>query len=351
MAGCGAVALALCATGCTSGSSTATTSGPTTTLTHVSTQPLVVPMKVLTSGTPTGWVPVDWGRVQISVPASWSVEFGVMFCRGEGSAVELGATKGTTANCNMYQKSSSPSTVHMFGTAASGAGRRTQVNGLPVVVFPAPTGELDYGIPGLREEVDAAGPLARRIIDTLTVSPRAVLWTSPPPVVPSSWKTIAFDGIAARVPASWPVETTRIAWAFFEPCGGNGVWSGEPGVVLDTDRIEGVTYCYAEWPGMLWPVSVPVDHLGIDSTTSEPGLAATAHCAHNYGLDVCALGGWGSVLNLRVTESDGRDLVVTISLAGSGLVARTIMFSLRPAPVPAPAPKLAPKPAPAPAPA
>jgi hypothetical protein len=267
------------------------------------------------------------------------VEFGAKPCPREHSIVELGRTEIPAENCSLFNGPTSGPIVHVFGNAEMANGPKSEVNGIAVVSLRAPAGQLRYQIPAFGEEVDLSGPPASRIIDTLTASPRAVLWTKTP-AASSLWKTIVFDGLSARVPASWPVQQTDETDYLF-PCGSNGVWSGSSDVLVDTDRNDVSYSCPMEWPGQPWSVSAPVDHLAI----GPPVVGSTAKCVHSNGLDVCALAGTGSVLYLQVGEPRGRTAAVTISLAGDGLVARTIMGSLRPAPASEPTFGTAPAPA------
>ena len=81
---------------------------------------------------------------------------------------------------------------------------------MPVYLGPNDLTLLSYFAPSLGVEVIAKGRVvARRIVDTLTRSPRAfVLAPGPAPSVPSSWRSVIFAGLRFSVPATWSVKRT-----------------------------------------------------------------------------------------------------------------------------------------------
>ena len=118
-------------------------------------------------------------------------------------------------------------------------------------------------------------------------SPRVkALAPSPAPSVPPSWRFLSFAGLRFSVPANWPVERTE-TWNL---CGPVDIVSAQ-GVTLDTDKTFLALPCPAPLP---FPV-MPSDGMRVDSTV--PGRA--------------------------------KPVFVSIGLAGSGMVARTILYSLR----------------------
>jgi hypothetical protein len=135
---------------------------------------------------------------------------------------------------------------------------------------------------------------------------------------------VAFAGLSFSVPADWAVERTE-TWNL---CGPVQV-AIRQGVTLDTDK----TFLALPCPAPLsFPVT-PSDGVRVDSGAQGPtGLfSAGGACIHAAGLTTCPSSTPDySILLLRVTVP-GRVTPVSVSvgLAGSGMVARTILCSLR----------------------
>jgi hypothetical protein len=69
------------------------------------------------------------------------------------------------------------------------------------------SGAVTYDVPSLGVSLVATTPAARQIVSTLAGSAlHAVLSATYPVAVPAGWRTVDFGGIAASVPASWPVR-------------------------------------------------------------------------------------------------------------------------------------------------
>jgi hypothetical protein len=99
--------------------------------------------------------------------------------------------------------------------------------------------------------------------------------------------------------------------------------------VLSTDKRFFAVACplIGQWP------QLPVDGVQIDSGPYAPSVTASSNCLDLNALHACLAAGASyaySILVLKVTVP-GREkpVVVSIGLAGSGMVARTILYSLR----------------------
>src|SRR5262249_18496455 len=78
------------------------------------------------------------------------------------------------------------------------------IHGIRVYRLPAEPGSLRYLVPELGVQVGARGPLARRVLATLTRSPLSVvLGHGPAGSVPRSWIGHQFGGIRFAAPGSW----------------------------------------------------------------------------------------------------------------------------------------------------
>jgi hypothetical protein len=321
-----AVALAAC--------TNSPTVSPTTT-----TRPLNVNVisttAVDTEATPTGWVPVAFGDAQVSVPISFFVWYpGMNPCElsfskpnslflGPGAAAYracVGPTEIAFGPADLGSQSSRESPVRLHGI---------QMYALRL------KGVLRYYVPSLGVEVTAVGPLARRILDTLTRSPRAVVLASgPEPVVPSYWNRLIYQGLAFAAPRSWPVIRTTQNMGIGH-CSNTGAIFYGPNVILSTDNGIAVFRCVDPEP----TPQLPQDGVQVDvgtrtlSQLAEQGLRLvfSEHCLKVNGLKACpATSPAYSILVLKVTvPGRSKPVYVSIGLAGNGMAARTILYSLR----------------------
>lgn len=336
---CAAAALALAA--CSTPSATTPTSAPTTSTTAPS-RPLPV---VLTAATPKGWIPVDLGDAQLSVPSTFDVAYpGQDICEvvptgtaglllvnpGRVSAVCPPPAPGTRTLVRIIPVRRVPAAfAHKTPPSAR--------NGVRVLMgSSAATGITEYA-PSLHVEVVAEGPMARRVAQTLTRSPRAVvLAPGPAPAVPSGWHLVRWGGVEISVPPSWPVRHTD--WALpgiAGVCGGVGGVVLSAGVTLSNDtRNPAVINCplalFRPAPGRKPATGLVIDSGktgGIEHFPWEPA----SRCLHINGLSACpARTPDYSVVVLEVTVP-GRKLptIVSVGFAGNGMVARRILYSLR----------------------
>jgi hypothetical protein len=204
------------------------------------------------------------------------------------------------------------------------------LNGVAVYEVPSygPEPVLDYYAPSIGVEVLATGPLARRIADTLARSPRIVaLASGPAPAVPSSWHQVTFVGLRFSVPAGW--RTYR--WVDVGICSGNGP------TLLGGDRVSLTNGTHlstaCQQPVELPIVRRPGNGVQVDVEPSSILVTGTfsTNCLSFHGLTACpATSPAYSILVLKVTvPGRSKPVYVSIGLAGNGMVARTILYSLR----------------------
>jgi hypothetical protein len=95
------------------------------------------------------------------------------------------------------------------------------LNGVRVYRVLTAASYVGYYAPSLGVELTARGPLARRIVNTLTRSPRTVaLASGPAPAVLPSWQKLSFQSLTFAAPVKWPVEYTLSDYPFGWICGG-----------------------------------------------------------------------------------------------------------------------------------
>ena len=323
----------------------ACTSAPTasSTTTTVPAQPLPA---IDLSATPAGWVPVAYGGAQVSVPASWSVYYpGWTDCGIKGDSLYLGPATATTAGCfiGFSPRTTQVNLRHIDRVPSPyRSDKPVNVNGVAVYVTPSygPHPVLVDYAPSIGVEVTATGPLARQIVNTLTRSPRVVaLASGSVPTVPSSWHTVTFQGLAFASPGSWPVTRTLFNQGIGYPCAVPGValWLSPSVVALHTDQRIYAYIC----PAPVRPPGpqTPKDGIQVDAgsqtatqlTAQGLRLSFSRHCLALHGLTACpAISPAYSILVLKVTvPGRSKPVYVSIGLAGNGMVARTILYSLR----------------------
>jgi hypothetical protein len=290
------------------------------------------------SSTPTGWVPVAYGDAQVSVPASFSVIYpGQYPCNpfSNVGTIFLGPM-GSPDSCVTSASGGAKTTVvylrqQRFPSESLSGLQPIMRNGLRL--FDASVdGIFGYYSPLLGAVVAASGPLAPGVLDTLTPSPRLLaLASGSAPKAPVSWHSLTFAGLRFLAPASWRVERTQTTPVLGNICTTPGVAFWETAVVLSTDaRRILVPACPLERP---FPQQ-PVDGVQVDSgLKTEPMITLTIskHCLSLHGLTACpATSPAYSILVLKVTvPGRSKPIYVSIGLAGSGMVARTILYSLR----------------------
>jgi hypothetical protein len=314
----------------------ACTSSQTTTPTTTRTVPPTThPLPAIDlSATPTGWVPVAYGDAQVSVPASFLVVYPGTCVGGPSvalGALLIGSTSAASAEPACPASTKTPRAfarlvgVHRVPPPYASE-KLTKLNGVPVYLGPNDLTRLSYYAPSLGVEITASGPVARRIADTLTRSPRAVaLAHGSAPRVPSSWQSVTFAGLRFSVPSSWAVERSS-EW---DLCGPVGIALLEL-VVLDTDRQFLEAPCPVPGPNAV----APSDGVRVDSGPHGPTGSFSrggGSCLHIGGLTACPSSTPDySILLLRVdVPGRAKPVFVSIGLAENGMVARTILYSLR----------------------
>jgi hypothetical protein len=318
---------------------------PTARTVPVTSKPLPV---VDLSATPAGWIPVAFGDAQVSVPATWFVAYRSLDC-AIGSARGEVFVNPRREFVPCPAPSSIGKTEVAFGPPtertrpARDYGPRQVINGITVY------GDTSYDTglyiaPSLGIDLIFQGPLGNRVLHTLTRSPRVIaLVSGPGSAVQYRWHTLTFQGLSFTAPAWWQVTRTLLNYGIGSPCASSpgvsfyneGVGGGE--VVLSTDQGLAAFPCPSELgnPGPVYPG----DGIEVDAgpnTLSELAteglhLAFSAHCLDFHGLKACpATTPTYSILVLRVrVPGRSQPVFFSIGLAGNGLVARTILYSLR----------------------
>ena len=293
------------------------------------------PVGVGTSLTPRGWVAVDWGDAQISVPGTWKLSAGGALCGvTRPGAVELGPVT-SAPGCGAKGDPRASWAMVMPGGRPGKAWQAKEINGIEVWVAPSSLTEPDYWVvPSLGVSLSLHGAASQAVLHTLTHSPRqVVLEDGAPAAAPRSWRTVAFEGLWVQVPRSdsrtfdvfdypWPVCGLALSLGDF--------------VTLDTDTNHLVgPSCIYIGPTAESAFGSARPGVGIfaraDAVAAGSGFYHLLRCLHINGLDACPYAdpAWG-ILVLRVSGGPLlHPLLVEIGLSGSGADARQILYSMR----------------------
>jgi hypothetical protein len=286
-----------------------------------------------TAVTPAGWAPVPFGSVQISVPSSWLLESestgtscgaqdqGMVFV-----ALQIRVQTFRAMGCQLAPNVVSIGPAPRRPAPRPGPAMRL-VNGIRVTVAAAGPGSGRYLVPELGVQVTARGPLARRVLATVTRSPLSVAFaTGPAFPAPRSWHWYSFGGVHFAAPASWPEmnSTGYNCWPHLQaaavtlltsrntnmscpaPLDTAGFWAGQLAVEVDSGQAAAI-------------LAVQIEHV---------------RCLRLDGLRACISqesGGLGWLTLSAFPAGASRPTVVRIGLAGSGVVSREILDSIGPA--------------------
>jgi hypothetical protein len=332
------LAAGLIAAGCTTGGPTARGTTSTSTTTVVSPTPTTLPT-VLTSVTPSGWVPVEYGDAQVSVPADWEIGYDVG-CPMATAPGEIFV--GITGRATCYAGAGVPYVVvgSLPRSSPSSSPPKHTINGITVWGRTYSDGYGEYDVPELGVQITLHGKIALAVLATLTRSPAtAAVAAGPAPSVPKSWRWVTAGSVRFAVPAGWPTSRTDVEGP---GCGRQGIVAPSDMVVLDSDTYSAVAISCPP-PLIRRPVpQMPTDGVVVDLHPQArfwPPSSVLGRCLHLHGVTACLYDRTPTATNDQMAELDlllvqvtvpgvaGRELL-EVGLAGNGTVARTVLYSL-----------------------
>jgi hypothetical protein len=289
--------------------------------------PVGVPSK------PAGWVPVQYRRAQLSVPGLWLVEspqqfwcaprFHGMIYVGRKPGIPKGAGCGLPANLAWIRPAGHipPGNRHRRPTAA--------INGIPAYRLTGGPKSVLYLVPELGVRVGARGPLARRVLATLTWSPLAiVLRRGPAGPVPASWISHRFGGVRFATPRSWRPRREN-QWA---TCGTGLVPRSL--LLIEASRRPAHLPCPAQLP----TAAAEQAQLGLTVVTGKYAAESVgehfASCRVRRGTRICLAsitgrgGFFGGVLIFSVSRPHRPVTFFLLGLPGSGARSQVIFDSI-----------------------
>lgn len=305
------------------------------------------------SATPAGWIAIDYGDAQLSVPLSWQVSYGEGACSSAVPGVLAVAPParqrlwcpGTTWRVPS-QAWVAPTRLMTVGPAGRVLARlavdKVVVHGIALFrVPPTYAGQrVAYWAPSLGVEITSRGVGTWRILRTLTHSPRTVvLARGTAPAAPASWRHVSIDGLSFAAPSSWRTWRTPDSGSCGSTValGDRGIFRGsrtyvepdDPMVVIDTDTVLSVPAC-----PYLDPEAAPGDGVVIETGSrvdpNPPGPIGARRL--RLGAVTASVNGASpyDVLSLSVlVPGRSMPIEVQIGMGGDGWLARVILHSLR----------------------
>jgi hypothetical protein len=285
------------------------------------------------SGTSAGWAPVPFERAQLSVPGSWLVESPQqLWCWPQADGMIFAGIRPAFPKGDGCAPTASLAWIVPAGQLPKGIRHRKPtavIHGIPVYRLPAGKGSVLYLVPALGVRIGARGPLARRVLDTLTRSPLAVvLGRGPAAPVPGGWTWRQLGGVPFAAPRSWSLQSDN-QWA---TCG-TGLL---PGTLLLVDATKPPL-------ALPCPLQIPsaADYQAQPGLTVVTGKYAAQSVGENYarcqvrrGLRICLAsvtgqgGSLSGVLIFSVSRPHHAATFFVLGLSGSGASARAIFGSI-----------------------
>jgi hypothetical protein len=281
------------------------------------------------------WAPVPYRDAQLSVPRAWLVESPPQLACGpaQHGMIFTGARPGFPAKMGCHLTASLAWMIPAGHLPPGIRHRRptTTIHGIPVYRLASKPGTVRYLVPELGVRVGAKGPLARRVLATLTRSPLAVVLgrgkVSP---VPASWTRYRFGGIRFAAPRSWAVQHEN-RWA---TCG-TGVLPGSL-LLLNATRPPVALPCPYSLPSAGAERALPGLTVVTGKYAARSVAAKFGHCQLRNDVRICLAAGTGQggsssgvlIFSVARQHQHARTFLL-LGLSGSGVRARTIFSSVR----------------------
>lgn len=308
------------------------------------------PAAVDLSATPAGWVPIAYGDAQVSVPPTWLVFYRQSDCATIPPGLLVIQPPEGRPWCgpgisfaNPAQRPKPPKSIvtldPQLGTYHLPAQPSIVIHGIALYSLSRGprVSTVRYLVPALKVIITTTGRLSRPVLDTLSPSPRAAVLSEGAPQTPVTWRWQEFDGLRFATPATWPTRRTDqfSSCRSFIALGGRMlvnqvVEPDEPMVELDTDSSAYISSC----PAGVFQESAPGNGVQIDAGSARHANLAPARSDRAIRVNgvvayIDALQPFDILDVLAVVPGRSMPLDVQIGLAGNGMIARTILYSLR----------------------
>ena len=284
------------------------------------------------SATPAGWSPVAYQSGQISVPSGWFIENLGMEC-GQHDAGRVFIDESTRLDPTLCGRADNVVTIRPAGFRAIPHHHPATVNDVTVELgWSAHSNHVTFLARALGLDITATGPLAQRVLGTITHSPLSVVLNSTGLSAPTRWQHVSFGGLHLAVPQRWLMQRVS-SW-------GGGCGYGLTGelLLLSSAQTLSVVSCPAPSSTAAFEAGSSGMVVGAGPHIDEPARGAT--CLERNRLRICIdsppiRNGHPTdrrlnVLTAHVYLPDGHPPIeIQIGLGGSGLTAALIFGSLK----------------------
>jgi hypothetical protein len=284
--------------------------------------------------TPSGWSPVGLGSFEISVPSTWLIEDPGTTCGDRESMIFIDQAPYSTPSGMACPRPANTVDLRAVPNTPLAHSHRVTINSIPASEsVSGAESMMIVTVRALGMQLSVEGPVAARVVKTLTHSPYSVVLHSSVSSVPTSWRSVDFGGLRFSAPSSWSIQRSSD-------------WGGCP-YNIQSDVLELSTAQTFSAPGCP-PPPVTAGYLAAHSGMvlgagpQVPKPPAGAKCQERNGLRICIDpppspdGGFlpGDELKLltaQIVVPKQRDIVqIEIGLTGSGMTPLQIFDSLRP---------------------
>lgn len=152
-----------------------------------------------------GATPYDYQRLRLWLPTGWTTSTNLCHMATQVVYFPANYSGGPATSCT--HNGADILVVQPFNRTPPGSPTTRILNGITVEVVQGQNGSTTWYVPSLRVELVISGNAAQKVADTLGPSPLQDLLTATfPTPVPTTWRTVTFDGFQAKVPATWPTH-------------------------------------------------------------------------------------------------------------------------------------------------
>jgi hypothetical protein len=285
------------------------------------------------TATPPGWSPVAYDNAQISVPSDWGLAR-QQECSTSAGEVFTGV-QFPVQGCPVSGGTADEASIAPAPMPRPAEAKQVVVNGITAWLLLTSAGSRTLYVldaPSLGVEVDAIGPLAEKVVHTLTYSPLSYVVgsTGAGAGAPRTWRAVTFGGIRFSVPSTWRDTTTAIWGAECGP----PIYVSPDQVVLSSARrlLAGVCTNFAGPNASSAEYGTGVLVGAGPKATVWVGKAVVGPCLELSGLRSCVATSSEEtdVLTLSI-QVPGRTypVVFELSLGRSGIPALEILDSIQ----------------------
>ena len=288
-----------------------------------------------------GATPYDYQRLRLWLPAGWTTSTNTCHMATRVVYYPTNWSGGPATPCS--HAGADIVVVRPFSGRPPGSATAKTVNGITVEVVREQNGSTTWYIPSLHAELAVSGKKAQGVADTLGPSTlQDLLTASLPTPVPTTWRTVSFDGFQARVPPTWPTHQIQVTRS-----GNSTEISDLPGVCAPPTFPTPSVYLGAN-PGISCPALPPTKEPSTDdglwlqpSTNTAPlaaqlqggaGVPGATQRLFTVGTEQVLITGAGEGDSVQAEiDNNGQQIAAVIGLGANPALAEALLSSIKPA--------------------